>query len=65
MFNLKKKALEKTANRLNKSMPSLVKFGVENNDAYESLINTIRNMNNERGKCHKYIYKISKSRSKH
>jgi len=56
---LQKKTMGKMSQKLNKSMPIFIKFAVQNDPGYESLINTIKNINKQRSAIGKKIYEIS------
>lgn len=56
---MKQKALKKASDKLNKSTPMLMNFAVNNDIAYEKLMQTIIHINNERKKRRKKVYEIS------
>ncbi len=59
MLGLKKRAMGKLSKKLKDATPSLVNFAVDNDQAYNTLIQTIRDINKRRSANRKYIFDIS------
>lgn len=59
MRGLKERAMGKLSKKLKDATPSLVSFAVDNNQAYNNLIATIRDINRKRAATRKYIFDIS------
>lgn len=59
MRGLKERAMGKLSKKLKDATPSLVNFAVDNDQAYNNLIQTIRNINKRRAANGKYIFDIN------
>lgn len=59
MKGLKERAMGKLSKKLKDATPSLVNFAVDNNQAYNNLIATLRDINKRRAATNKYIFDIS------
>lgn len=59
MRGLKERAMGKLSKKLKEATPSLVNFAVDNNQGYNNLIATIRDINKRRAATRKYIFEIS------
>lgn len=59
MRGLKERAMGKLSKKLKDATPSLVNFAVDNDQAYNNLIQTIRDINKRRQANRKYIFDIS------
>lgn len=59
MRGLKERAMGKISKKLKDATPSLVNFAVDNNQAYNNLINTIKDINKRRKANGKYIFVLS------
>lgn len=59
MKGLKERAMGKLSKKLKDATPSLVNFAVDNNQAYNELITTIRNINKRRESLRRYTFEIS------
>lgn len=56
---IRDKMLKVAAKKADKSMPTLVKFAVSNDRGYNSLMDTIRNVNKHRRLSKKWIFEVS------
>ncbi len=59
MKGLKERAMGKISKKLKEATPSLMKFAVDNNQGYNNLIATLRDINKRRAATRKYIFEIS------
>lgn len=59
MKGLKERAMGKLSKKIKEATPSLVNFAVDNNQAYNNLILTLRDINKRREATRKYIFEIS------
>ena len=59
MLKLKERAMGKISKKLKDATPSLVNFAVDNNQAYNELIATIRNINKRRAAKRRYTFDVS------
>lgn len=59
MRGLKKRMMGKLSEKLKDATPSLVNFAVDNDQAYNNLIQTIRDINKRRQANRKYIFDIN------
>ena len=59
MRGLKERAIGKLSKKLKDATPSLVNFAVDNNQAYNELIATIRNINKRREALRRYTFDVS------
>lgn len=59
MRGLKERAMGKLSKKLKDATPSLVNFAVDNNQAYNNLIQTIKDINKRRQANGKFIFDIS------
>lgn len=59
MRGLKERAMGKLSKKLKDATPSLVHFAVDNDKAYNTLIQTIRDINKKRQAKRKYVFDIN------